>query len=102
MHLRDLWGPVRPNDPTRSTFHPMLRSSGPERLADNIAVERDVLHERVPRPQRELEAFKQKVLDVATEYATEHNRCSVIDQALQELGVEAPAGELHSDARDHC
>lgn len=41
-----------------------------------------------PEGFRELEAFKRKVVQVAEEYAKEHGWCSVIDEALDELGLK--------------
>lgn len=38
--------------------------------------------------QKEFEAFKQKVAEVATRYAKEHDWCDVVDEALEELGLE--------------
>ena len=40
---------------------------------DAMTDERDVLQSRIYTADRELEAFQQRVVDVATEYATEHN-----------------------------
>lgn len=37
---------------------------------------------------RELERFKEQVVEVATRYAVENSWCSTVNQALQEMGLE--------------
>jgi hypothetical protein len=42
------------------------------------------------------EVFKRKVVEVADEYAQEHGWCSVIDQALEDLGLERSPKEYRA------
>lgn len=37
--------------------------------------------------QREFDAFKETVREVAARYADEHDMCNVVDDALEELGL---------------
>lgn len=57
-------------------------------LANTYAREANQSREQVTA---ELEAFKVKVVQVATDYAEEHNMCSVVDDALRDLGLEPKA-----------
>lgn len=55
---------------------------------DDVKMERDSLERRLSQVGLELEAFKEKVAEVASRYADDHGWCGVIDQALEELGLE--------------
>lgn len=72
----------------QDTLHERIRTLGNER---------DALRTRVSvltnGHNDELEQFKQQVAEVATRYARIHEMCSVVDQALRELGLSRlPSG----------
>lgn len=46
--------------------------------------------------EAQFEAFKQKVVEVADQYAKEHGWCDVIDAALEELGLERAPKEYRA------
>ncbi len=53
---------------------------------------------RLENVEHELAAFKERVADVASEYAVRHGWCSVVDQALGELGLERRAEKYTATA----
>jgi predicted nuclease with TOPRIM domain len=55
---------------------------------DELKVERDSLERRLSYAGPELAAFKKRVVEVASKYADDHGWCGIIDQALEELGLE--------------
>jgi ElaB/YqjD/DUF883 family membrane-anchored ribosome-binding protein len=91
---------VRPNPPTHdeliervnkltadlATAHAGFNQMNRERVEAQETVA--ALRNTVEFKDRELARFKEEVVEVATRYAEEHNWCAVIDQALEDLGLE--------------
>lgn len=54
---------------------------------DALVRELGVVREQVTTATNELTQFKDRVVETATSYANEHGWCSVVDQALSDMGL---------------
>ena len=66
-------------------------------LADKIKASPETelqrMRELLAAKDEELRTFKRRVAEVAMEYATRHDWCDAVKEALDEIGVEVPAKE---------
>lgn len=58
------------------------------RLREDQRSQLVIVREQLGAKEIEMNAFKRQVSAVATRYGHEHNLCSVLDEALDELGLE--------------
>ena len=55
---------------------------------ENTVLQQTYQTERATRAEAELDEFKDQVRDVAFKYAKAHNMCSVVAEALEEIGLD--------------